>query len=122
MAARISGKSYTLTANEFDLATVALQFSKSSEAILHFTLLGQELRRARGNRYLENIATHDLSNVALVRVHNGRQLARIAHHYCLSMSETSGIEQSRQNRHRGLFNDNNIEALRLHEGREVRIS
>jgi CubicO group peptidase (beta-lactamase class C family) len=43
MAARISGKTYTLTANELDLATLTLQFNKSSEATLRFTRLGQEL-------------------------------------------------------------------------------
>src|ERR1043166_8885731 len=44
MAARISGISYTLTANGLDLATPTLRFNKPAEASVRFTRLGQELR------------------------------------------------------------------------------
>ena len=43
MAMRISGRVYTLGANELDLATLTLVFNKSSEAIVRFTRLASEL-------------------------------------------------------------------------------
>jgi hypothetical protein len=60
MAARISGKTYSLTANELDLGTVAFQFSKSSEATLRFTRLEQELRCPVGLDGVERFSTDKL--------------------------------------------------------------
>ena len=60
MAARISGRIYTLTANELDFTTITLQFNKSSEATLRFTRLGQELRCPVGLDGVERFSTDKL--------------------------------------------------------------
>jgi len=60
MAARISGQTYTLSANELDLATLSLQFDQSSEANLRFTRLGQELRCPVGLDGIERFSTDKL--------------------------------------------------------------
>jgi CubicO group peptidase (beta-lactamase class C family) len=57
MAACISGKTYTLTANELDLASLTLQFNKSSEATVRFTRLGQEPRCPVGLDGVERFST-----------------------------------------------------------------
>ena len=87
MAARISAKIYTLTANELDLATVALQFSKSSEATLRFTRLGQELRCPVGLDGVERFSTDKL--VELPFACKGRWLT--ADTFLLELDRVAGI-------------------------------
>jgi len=60
MAARISGQTFTLSANELDLATLALDFNQSSEAMLRLTRLAQELRCPVGLDGVERFSTDTL--------------------------------------------------------------
>jgi hypothetical protein len=60
MSARISGKTYALSANELDLATLSLQFDKSSEATVRFHRFGKELRSAVGLDGVERFSTDSL--------------------------------------------------------------
>lgn len=87
MAAHISGKTYTLTANELDLATVTLQFSRSSEATLRFTRLGQELRCPVGLDGVERFSTDKL--VELPFACKGRWLT--ANTFLLELDRVAGI-------------------------------
>ena len=87
MAARISGKTYTLTANQLDLATVALQFGKSSEATLRLTRLGQELRCPVGLDGVERFSTDKL--VELPFACKGRWLT--ADTFLLELDRVAGI-------------------------------
>lgn len=87
MAARISGKSYTLTANELDLASLTLQFNKSSEATLRFLRLGQELRCPVGLDGVERFSTDTL--VELPFACRGRWLN--ADTFLLELDRVAGI-------------------------------
>jgi CubicO group peptidase (beta-lactamase class C family) len=87
MAVRISGKTYTLTANELDLATLTLQFDKSSEAALRFTRLGQELRCPVGLDGVERFSTDKL--VELPFACKGRWLS--ADTFLLELDRVAGI-------------------------------
>jgi CubicO group peptidase (beta-lactamase class C family) len=87
MAARISGKTYTLTTNELDLATLTLQFNKSSEATLRFTRLGQELRCPVGLDGVERFSTDTL--VELPFACKGRWLN--ADTFLLELDRVAGI-------------------------------
>jgi CubicO group peptidase (beta-lactamase class C family) len=87
MAARISGKTYTLTANELDLATLTLQFNKPSEATLRFTRLGQELRCPVGLDGVERFSADKL--VELPFACKGRWLT--ADTFLLELDRVAGI-------------------------------
>ncbi len=87
MAGLISGKTYTLTANELDLATLALQFNKSAEATLRFTRLGQELRCSVGLDGVERFSTDRL--VELPFACKGRWLD--ADTFLLELDRVAGI-------------------------------
>jgi CubicO group peptidase (beta-lactamase class C family) len=87
MAARASGKTYTLTANELDLTTLTLQFNKSSEAMLRFTRLGQELRCPVGLDGVERFSTDTL--VELPFACKGRWLN--ADTFLLELDRVAGI-------------------------------
>ncbi|HTD67055.1 MAG TPA: serine hydrolase [Candidatus Limnocylindria bacterium] len=87
MAARISGKTYRLTANELDLATFSLSFDKSSEAAVRFTRLGQDLRCAVGLDGVERFSTDKL--VELPFAAKGRWLD--ANTFLLELDRVAGI-------------------------------
>ena len=87
MAARITGKTYTLTANELDLAALTLQFNKSSEAALRFQRLGKELRCPVGLDGVERFSTNTL--VELPFASKGRWLN--ADTFLLELDRVAGI-------------------------------
>ena len=87
MAARISGKTYTLTTNELDLATLTLQFDKPSEATVRFQRLGQELRCPVGLDGVERFSTDTL--VELPFACKGRWLN--ANTFLLELDRVAGI-------------------------------
>jgi hypothetical protein len=87
MAARISGRTYTLTPNELKLATLNLQFNKSAEATLRFTRLGQELRCPMGLDSVERFSTDKL--VELPFACKGRWLD--ADTFLLELDRVAGI-------------------------------
>jgi CubicO group peptidase (beta-lactamase class C family) len=87
MAARISGKTYTLTANELDIATLTLQFEKPSETAVHFTRLGQELRCSVGLDGVERFSSDTL--VELPFACKGRWLT--ADTFLLELDRVAGI-------------------------------
>jgi hypothetical protein len=87
MAALISGKTYTLTANEPDLASLTLQFNKSSEATVRFTRLGQELRCPVGLDGVERFSTDKL--VELPFACKGRWLTTDT--FLLDLDRVAGI-------------------------------
>ena len=61
VAARISGKTYTLTPNELDLTTLSLEFNPGRpEAILRFTRAGQVLQGRVGLDGVERFSTDTL--------------------------------------------------------------
>jgi CubicO group peptidase (beta-lactamase class C family) len=60
LAARISGRKYSLASNSLDLATLALDFDNSAEATLRFTRLGKELRCGVG---LDNVLRFSSQNL-----------------------------------------------------------
>jgi len=87
MSARISGKTYALSANELDLATLTLQFDKSAEATLRFRRLGQELRCPVGLDGVERFSTDTL--VELPFACKGRWLN--ADTFLLELDRVAGI-------------------------------
>lgn len=87
LAARISGKTYTLTANELDLATLTLQFDKSAEATVRFARLGQELRCPVGLDGVERFSADTL--IELPFACKGRWLT--ADTFLLELDRVAGI-------------------------------
>jgi CubicO group peptidase (beta-lactamase class C family) len=87
MAARISGKTYTLTDNELELAALTLQFDKSSEATLRFQRLGKELRCPVGLDGVERFSTDML--VELPFACKGRWLNAAT--FLLELDRVAGI-------------------------------
>jgi CubicO group peptidase (beta-lactamase class C family) len=87
MSERISGKTYTLTANELDLASLTLQFNKSSAATLRFLRLGQELRCQVGLDGVERFSTDSL--VELPFACKGRWVT--ADTFLLELDRVAGI-------------------------------
>ena len=87
MAARIFGKTYTLTTNELDLATLTLQFDKPSGATVRFQRLGQELRCPVGLDGVERFSTDTL--VELPFACKGRWLN--ANTFLLELDRVAGI-------------------------------
>jgi len=79
-------KTYTLTANA-DLASLTLQFNKSSEATVRFTRLGQELRCPVGLDGVERFSTDKL--VELPFACKGRWLT--ADTFLLDLDRVAGI-------------------------------
>ncbi len=63
LSAYISGKAYTLSANQLDLANLSLQFDKASEATLRLQRLGKELRCAVGLDGIERFSTDTLAEL-----------------------------------------------------------
>jgi CubicO group peptidase (beta-lactamase class C family) len=93
MAARISGKSYSLTANGLDLATLTLRFNKSAEAGVRFTRLGRELRCPVGLDGVERFSTDTLE--ALPFATKGRWLD--TNTFLLELDRVAGISLYRFN-------------------------
>jgi CubicO group peptidase (beta-lactamase class C family) len=62
-AARISGKTFKLTANDLDLATLTLSFDETAEAALRLTRLGQEIRCPVGLDGVERFSTDKLGEL-----------------------------------------------------------
>lgn len=87
MSARISGKTYTLSTNELDLATLTLLFDKSSEAALRFQRLGKELRCPVGLDGVERFSRDTL--VELPFACKGRWLN--ADTFLLELDRAAGI-------------------------------
>lgn len=87
MSARISGKTYTLSPNELELATLTLQFDKSSEATLRFQRLGKQLRCPIGLDGVERFSTDTL--VELPFACKGRWLN--ADTFLLELDRVAGI-------------------------------
>ena len=87
MSAQISGKTYALSANELDLATLTLQFDKSAEATLRFQRLGKDLRCPVGLDGVERFSTDML--VELPFACKGRWLN--ADTFLLELDRVAGI-------------------------------
>lgn len=87
MAARISGRTYTLTSNELKLATLNLQFNQSAEATLRFTRLGEGLRCPVGLDGVERFSADKL--VELPFACKGRWLD--ADTFLLELDRVAGI-------------------------------
>ena len=87
MSAHISGKTYALSANQLDLASLTLQFDKSVEATLRFQRLGKELRCPVGLDGVERFSTDTL--VELPFACKGRWLN--ADTFLLELDRVAGI-------------------------------
>jgi CubicO group peptidase (beta-lactamase class C family) len=87
MAARISDKAYTLTANELSLDTLSIQFNKSAVATVRFMRLGQELHCPVGLDGVERFSTNTL--VELPFACKGRWLN--ANTFLLNLDRVAGI-------------------------------
>ncbi|MEO6036090.1 MAG: serine hydrolase [Verrucomicrobiota bacterium] len=89
MARRISGKSYALSSNGLDLSALRLQFTRSSNAAVKLTRLGQELNCPVGLDGIERFSTDTL--ISLPFATKGRWLTEDT--FFLQLDRVGGINR-----------------------------